>query len=229
MFVIRIGDRISAQFMMSRHKQQLLLLIAIALCSWTAVHAQSGRRGTGRSTTAAPSVSGPKTVEKKPEPKRIQMLVGIDKHEAFTTIPFYIYDTVLDNCIRRLGEADIVMPTSAGSDMNRGAAIKAAKQETVRYVVLLHIGSEYADAGKQVKNGQDELYVDYTVFEPETAKVKAAGRAHQHIYQTGRGGISLPSKNSPIYSEYAIREAAREAADRILERFDIKIRSEFPY
>ena len=157
------------------------------------------------------------------------MLVGIDKHEAVATIPFYIYDTVLDNCVRRLGEAEIVMPTSGGNDMNRGAAIKAAKQETVRYVVLLHIGSEYADAGKQVKNGQDELYVDYTAFEPETAKVKASGRTHQHIYQTGRGGVSLPSKNSPIYSEYAIREAAREAADRILERFDIKIRGEFPY
>ena len=214
--------------MMTPRQRQLLLLIAIALCSWTAAHAQSGRRGTGGSTTSAPSVSGPKTVEKKPETKRIQMLVGIDKHESFATIPFYIYDTVLDNCVRRLGEADIVMPTSAGSDMNRGAAIKAAKLETVRYVVLLHIGSEYADAGKQVKNGQDELYVDYTVFEPETAKVKAAGRTHQHIYQTGRGGVTLPSKNSPIYSEYAIKEAAREAADRILERFDIKIRGEFP-
>ena len=215
--------------MMTRRTRKPLLLIAIALCSWTAADAQSGRRGTGSSTTSAPSVSGPKTVEKKPETKRIQMLVGIDKNGAFATIPFYIYDTVLDNCVRRLGEADIVMPTSAGSDMNRGAAIKAAKQETVRYVVLLHIGSEYADAGKQVKKGQDELYVEYTVFEPETAKVKASGRTHQHIYQTGRGGVSLPSKNSPIYSEYAIKEAAREAADRILERFDIKIRSEFPY
>jgi len=157
------------------------------------------------------------------------MLVGIDKHEVFATVPYYIFDTVLDNCIRRLGEADIVMPTSGGSDMSRGAAIKAAKQETVRYVVLLHVGSEFADAGKQVKNGQDELYVEYTVFEPETAKVKASGRTHQLIYQTGRGGVSLPSKNSPIYSEYAIKQAAREAADQILERFDIKIRGEGPY
>jgi hypothetical protein len=215
--------------MTNQRQRQMLLLIAIALCSWTTAQAQSGRRGTGTSTTSAPSVSGPKTVEKKPETKRIQMLVGIDKHEVFATIPLYLYDTVLDNCVRRLGEADIVMPTLAGSDMNRGAAIKAAKQETVRYVVLLRVGSEYTDAGKQVKNGQDELYVEYIVFEPETAKVKASGRTHQHIYQTGRGGVSLPSKNSPIYSEYAIKQAAREAADQILERFDIKVRGEFPY
>ncbi len=207
-----------------------LPILIIALCVCAIAQGQSGRRGTGSSTTPSPSVSGAKPVEKKPAPaKRIQMLVGIDKHEVFSTIPFYVFDTVLDNCIRRLGEADIVMPTSAGSDMNRAAAIKAAKQETVRYVVLLHLGSEYADAGKQAKAGQDELYVDYMMFEPETAKVKASGRTHQHIYQTGRGGVTLPSKNSPIYSEYAIKEAAREAADRILGQFDIKVRGEWPY
>ena len=194
--------------------------------------AQSGRKTTGGSTTTtvAPSVSGPKPLEKKPEaPKRIQLLVGIDSQQAFVSIPHYLYDTILDVCIRRLGEADIVMPTSAGNDFNRAAAIKAAKQETVRYVVLLNLGSEYADAGKQVKNGQDSLYVDYVMFEPETAKVKISGRAHQHIYQTGRGGINLPSKNSPIYSEYAIKQAAIEVADRILSAFDIKIRGEGPY
>ncbi len=220
----------AARIIMTWRKRQLILLIAFALCSWATGQAQSGRRGTGTSTTSAPSVSGPKTVEKKPEAvKRIQILVGIDKHEPFATIPFYIYDTVLDNCIRRLGEADIVMPTSAGSDMNRAAAIKAAKQETVRYVVVLHLGSEFADAGKQAKNGQDELYVDYLMLEPETAKVKASGRTHQHIYQTGRGGVTLPSKNSPIYSEYSIKQAAIDVADRILGVFDIKVRGEWPY
>jgi hypothetical protein len=208
------------------------IALLIFMFSATAVMAQSGRKKTSGSTTTtvAPSVSGPKPVEKKPEAaKRIQLLVGIDKYQAFVTIPSYLYDTILDNCMRRLGEADIVMLTSAGSDFNRAAAIKAAKQETIRYVVLLNLGSEYADAGKQVKNGQDSLYVDYVMFEPETGKIKTSGRAHQHIYQTGRGGINLPSKNSPIYSEYAIKQAAIEVADRILSAFDIKIRGEGPY
>jgi hypothetical protein len=207
------------------------LSTATLLVCATVIYAQSGRRSTGGSTTTtAPSVSGPKAVEKKPTgPQKIQLLVGIDARSPLSTIPFYLSDTVLDNCIRRLGEAEIVMPTSGGSNMNRADAIKAAKQETVRYVVSLRIGSEYADAGKQVKNGQDELYVEYTVFEPETAKVKRSGRAHQTIYQTGRGGVSAPSKNSPVYSEYAIKQAAREAADRILDAFDIKVRDDWPY
>ena len=210
-------------------KKRLLLLIAIAILSLTTAHAQSGRRSTGGSTTSAPSVSGPKPVEKKPTAApKLQLLVGINRNDVFTTTPFYIYDTVLDNCIRRLGEAEIVLPTSAGNNMNRAEAIKAAKQETIRWVVSLEVRSVYADSGKQVKNNADELYVDYTVIEPETGKIKRSGRTHQTIYQTGRGGVSSPSKNSPLYSEYAIKQAAREAADRILAGFDIKVREDWP-
>ncbi|HYT50556.1 MAG TPA: hypothetical protein VEL78_09200 [Pyrinomonadaceae bacterium] len=210
-------------------KKRLLLLIAIAILSLTTARAQSGRRSTGGSTTSAPSVSGPKPVEKKPTAApKLQLLVGINRNDVFTTTPFYIYDTVLDNCIRRLGEAEIVLPTSAGNNMNRAEAIKAAKQETIRWVVSLEVRSVYADSGKQVKNNADELYVDYTVIEPETGKIKRSGRTHQTIYQTGRGGVSSPSKNSPLYSEYAIKQAAREAADRILAGFDIKVREDWP-
>lgn len=218
--------------MSTSHKLQFIFLLTISLLLASAANAQSGRRSTRESSkapTTAPSVSGPKPVEKKIDAApRLQLLVGINGNAAFATVPYYLYDTVLDNCIRRLGEAEIVFATSAGNRMDRGDAVKAAKQEKGRYVVLLDIGDEYADAGKQVKNGQNELYVDYVIFEPETAKVKQSGRAHQRIYQTGRGGVSLPSKNSPIYSEYALRQAAQEAADRILAAFDIKVR-ESPY
>jgi len=207
------------------------MLIAIALVWALSAQAQSGRRSSPSSSpTTAPSVSGPKTIEKKlGTAPSLQLLVGINSDDAAVTIPHYLYDTVLDNCTRRLGEAEIVIVNSAGNRFRRGDAIKAAREEKTRYVVSLSIGSEYADAGRQVKNNQDELYVDYVIFEPVTAKVKQSGRAHQRIYQTGRGGISLPNKNSPIYSEYALRQAAQEAADRILSAFDIKVDDKAPF
>lgn len=216
--------------MTKRAISRVFIFAAIALIAATTT-AQSGRRGkTGSPSPTTPSVSGPKPVEKKAEPApRIQMVVGITGSEVFTPLPYYLLDTVLANCIRRLGEAEIVFPTSGGRDMNRSDAIKQAKRETVRYVVLLKLGDEYADANPRVRNNQNDLYVEYTIFEPETAKVKRSGRVHQHIYQTGRGGISLPTKNSPIYSEYAVQQAAREAADQILAAFDIKVRGEWPY
>jgi len=211
-------------------KAQLLLLISIALASLSVVRAQSGRRSTGGSTSStttstAPSTAGTKTAEKKPaaEPS-LKLLVGINRAEAFTTTPFYVYDTVLDDCIRRLGEAEIVFAASGGNNMNRAEAVKAAKQETTRWVVALEVKSFYAESGQRIKPEQDELYVDFTVIEPETGKIKRSGRTQHHIYQNGRGGISLPSKNGPVYSEYSIKQAAIEAADRILAGFDIKVR-----
>lgn len=215
-------------------KIRLLLSIAILIAAAGTVFAQSGRRSTGgstssTSTTTAPSVSGSKTTEQKPAPTpKLQLLVGIDRQDAFGTIPYYLYDTVLDIVVRRLGDVEIVFANSGGK-MNRGEAVRAAKQEKIRWVVNLEIKSIYGDTGKQVKNNQDELYLSYVVLEPETAKLKHSGQTRQHIYQNGRGGISLPTKNGAVYSEYSITQAATEAADRILANFDIAPRGGLPF
>jgi hypothetical protein len=210
------------------YHRRVLLFSAIIFACASINYAQSGRRSTTTTTTTAPSVSGPKTIEKKPEkPPRLQLLVGIDSRDPRSNIPYYVTDTVIDNCVRRLGDASDVIVTSAGRGMNRSDAIKAAKAETVRYVVWLQIGSELADSGRQPsKNSVDELYVSYTILEPATAKFKQTGRSHHQIYQTGRGGVSAPNKNSPLYSEYALKQAALETAERILAAFDIKLRDQ---
>ena len=214
-------------------KMKLFLALVILFASISALQAQSGRRSTGGSTTSTtsttPSVAGPKTIEKKPAPApKVQLLVGIDRQNVFNNVPYYIYDTVLDDCIRRLGEAEIVFANSGGN-MNRAEATRAAKQEKIRWVVNLEIRSIYTDSSRQVKNNQDELYVSYVVIEPETAKIKHSGQTRQHIYQNGRGGISMPSKNGGVYSEYSIKQAAIEVADRILSEFDISVRERSPF
>ena len=211
-------------------KRQLLFLISIALLAASISQAQSGRRSSSGSTTTTtttttnPTTPTAKSPEKKPETApRLQLLVGIDRSNAFTSTPFYVYDTVLESCIKRLGEADIVFATSAGNNMSRGQAVKAAKEETTRWVVSLEVRSFFAESGRQIKPEQDELYVEYTVIEPATGKIKRSGRTSRHIYQNGRGGTTVPVRNGPGYSEYSIREAAQEAADKILAGFDIKV------
>ena len=155
------------------------------------------------------------------------LLVGIEDRNAFSSIPYYLSDTVLDNCVRRLGEATDVNPKSLGRGVARSDAIARAKAEKDLYVVWLQLGSDLEDSGKQSKKGPDELYVRYTIFEPVTGKVKQAGRTHKQIYRVGRGGVSAPtsSKNNPLYSEYAVKQAAQEAAERVLEAFDLVLRS----
>jgi len=211
-------------------KQQFLLLILTVLLTLGGAHAQSGRRSSGATTTTPTTGTSPtaaKTAEKKPaaEPK-LQLLVGINRADAFTTTPFYVYDTVLADCMKRLTEAEIVFVNSGGNSMNRSAGVKAAREETTRWVVSLELRSFFAESGRQIKPDQDELYIDYTVIEPVTGKIKRSGRTQRHIYQqAGRGGNSLPTmKNGPNYSEYSIKQAALEAADKILAGFDIKVR-----
>lgn len=213
-------------------KQQILLITAIALLTWGVAQAQSGRRSTGGTTTTPATTASPaatKPAEKKPAAdSRLQLLVGINRAGAFTITPYYVYDTVLADCIKRLGDAEIVFANSGGNEMNRSAAVKAAKEETTRWVVSLELKSLFAESGRQIKPDQDELYVEYTVVEPVTGKIKSSGRTQRHIYQSGRGGSSLPTtKGGPNYSEYSIKQAALEAADKILAAFDIKVRESF--
>lgn len=208
-------------------RPQFLLLISVLLTMGVA-HAQSGRRssgGTATTNTTPTAPTGAKTAAKKPatEP-RLQLLVGINRADAFTTTPYYVYDTVLADCLKRLNDAEIVFANSGAHNMNRAEAVKAAKQETTRWVVSLELRSFYAESGRQIKPEQDELYVDYTVIEPVTGKIKRSGRTQRHIYQNGRGGVSMPPQKGPGYSEYAIKQAAIEAADRILAGFDIRVR-----
>ena len=213
-------------------KMKLFLAMVILFASISALQAQSGRRSTGGSTTSTtsttPSVAGPKTIEKKPTPKpQLMLLVGIEDRITLGPVPSYLSDTVLDNCVRRLGEAADVIPKSLGRAVARTDAINRAKGEKDTYVVWLQLGSDLEDAGKQSRNGPDELYVRYTIFEPVTGKVKQAGRTHKQIYRVGRGGVSAPtsSKNNPLYSEYAVKQAAQEAAERVLEAFDLVLRN----
>jgi len=202
--------------------RRLTLLIAVLCASAIIAQAQSGRRSTTTPTT--PSVSGSKTIEKAPaKAPRIHLLVGIENRSPFVNVPYYLSDTVMENCVARLAQSADIIPNAIGRGIDRPEAVRRAKAEKEAYVAWLQIESDTVDSGKQQKNGPDELYVRYTVFEPVTGKVRQSGRTKQQIYKTGRGGVSTTAKNGPLYSEYALKQAAREAAERILESFEIRI------
>ena len=202
------------------------ILLAIIFTSTITVAAQSGRRSSNGQATA-PSVSGPKTVEKaQVKAPKIQLLVTVEDRNPLASVPYYLADTVLDNCVRHLNDAAEINATTSGRGMTRAEAGAKAKSEKEAYVVFLQIETDITPTAKQAKNGPDELYLRYTIFEPATARIKQWGRTHQQIYKTGQGGVSTSSKSSPVYSEYALKQAAREAAERVLEAFEIKIRDD---
>jgi hypothetical protein len=105
--------------------------------------------------------------------------------------------------------------------MTRAEAVKAAKAETTRYVVWLQLGNERDDYGADVSTQGNRFYVNYTIFEPGSAKIKKSGRAQRGTGNLGNVGVTVPTTRDAVYSDYAIKETARQAADRILDAFQI--------
>jgi len=207
-----------------RTLQTLSILIAIVFSFGIAAYAQSGRRSTSKPVTPAPPVSTTEKVPaKQPEAPKLQLLVTAEDPSPFNGVPSFYSYTVLDTCIERLGDAPGVHATAGTQRTNRAEAIKAAKAEKDRFVVWLQVGDELMDSSPQVRNSSTKLYVNYTVFEPVTGKVRKSGRTHQGTYNVGNVGISGPASRNAVYSEYEVKQSAREAAEKILAAFQIKL------
>lgn len=205
--------------------RKLMLLLAVLIASTTVVAAQSGRRsGVKSRPPTPPPVASPTEAPSKPKtPARIQLLVGIDSPTGFDGVPFRSQDIVLEACMRRLAESNHVTATPAVQSMTRSDGLKAAKAETVRYVVWLQVRNERADYSADVSTQSAQLYVTYMIYEPGTAKLKGSGRAQFATGKIGNVGVSGPSARRAVFSDYEIKETAKQAADKILDAFQIKI------
>lgn len=213
--------------MAPRSVRNLLFIVAITVGCATVVAAQSGRRSAAKPSTPPPastpteSSAGNPTESTPKKAAQIQVLVGIDDPSPLAGVPRYFADTVVDVCAHRLSEPSGVSVTAGPRTLTRSDAVKAAKAETVRYVVWLQVGNSSADAGRQVSSNADDFYVNFILLEPASAKVKQSG----HVTggrRAGNVGVGVPSSRNTIYLEQVIRDEARQAAERILSALGIK-------
>jgi hypothetical protein len=189
--------------------------------------AQSGRRVAKRAagSTAAPTPEAepkPTPAIAKAEKSKLSLYVCSTEHDPFTNIPLYLADTIRNIFIQRVGQSSTIN-VIGGRELNRSEAVKRAKAEENTYVVLLQLEDNSFDSRRTSTGSLDtsKLIIRYFIFAPLTGKVKAEGVVYQQQYRAGRGGVGLPSptQNNPIYSDYLLKEAARQAADRVLETF----------
>lgn len=212
--------------MAPRSVRNLLFVVAIIVGCATVGIAQSGRRSASKPSTSPPASTPTESPSNPTEstPKKaaqIQVLVGIDDPSPLAGVPRYFADTVVDVCAHRLSEPSGVSVTAGPRTLTRSDAVKAAKAETVRYVVWLQVGNSSADAGRQVSSNADDFYVNFILLEPATAKVKQSG----HVTggrRAGNVGVGVPSSRNTIYLEQVIRDEARQAAERILSALGVK-------
>ena len=210
--------------MLPTHQRAMLVAIVLMGCAF-GTQAQSGRRSTVKSTPTAPPVEVPVVVTKPQKAPRLQLLLVAENPSPFDQTPYYLSDTVVTECARRLEEAPDVLVNAAPGHMNRAEAAKAAKAEKERFVVWLQLGNDNADSSRQVQNSSQQLYVSYTIYEPGTGKIRLSGRTHNGMVKVGNVGVGVPptTRDSRAYSEYLVKQSAREAAERILGAFGIKV------
>ena len=207
-------------------QQRAVLATFILMACALIVPAQSGRRSTSKPITPAPPVSEATPSLSKPKQQaRLQILLVAEDPNAFNQTPYYLSDTVLDECARRLEQASNVLANVSREHMTRAQASNAAKTEKERYVVWLQLGNDIADSSRQVQDQYSQLYVSYAVYEPGTGRTRASGRTNNGLAKVGNIGISGPTstRRNAAYEQEMVKRSAREAADRVLKSLGVSI------
>jgi len=187
-----------------------------------AVIAQSGRHARKPSSPSPPVVVEEATPSPTPLVRptpAFNFVVGIDKIGDFTRVSGYTMSGVLRNCADRFNDAPAARGTVSGQNMTRADAIKQAKAEKTSYIVWLQLRANNFRGSPGVYDDPNNVYIQYVVLAPQTAKQMTQGNTYPEAYHNQR--IRVPSTASA--GDYYLNMAARGAAERILDHFHLVI------
>jgi hypothetical protein len=197
----------------------ILIVISVFAFGSLSAAAQSGRRSAppppAPTPTPEPTPAETKSTDK--DKRAVTLLVGMDSSDTIS-IPQYLFDDVLGECAQRLDQGRSVK-VNTERNMSRGDAIKAAKKESENPVVYLRLRTDNIGANSSSTADWSQLYIEYAIFSPETAKVVSTGNVYQGV---NKGVITVPTgRTGTAAAEFKLKQAARDAADRILNALHI--------
>lgn len=211
----------------SRFYAATLCATLVGFCA-LAVLAQSGRR-VRKSTPVAVSTPEPTPAPTKPAEKpkaALTFIVVMDRFGDYSRIPLYVSGGVLRACAGRLDEPDSVAVETAMRDMGRADAVRRAEAEKDAYVVWLQLRPRNLSGRTDPRDDPYDVDIEYSVFAPTTANQVTSGRTFPEAYR--RKGVILNPTSSGVNGDYALNQAARGAAERILDHFHIRLISPRP-
>ncbi|HEX6183978.1 MAG TPA: hypothetical protein VFZ44_08885 [Pyrinomonadaceae bacterium] len=204
------------------------ILTALVICLGTAAsRAQSGRKAQKPVglPTEAPKPGDPAAA--RPESKKPEALVSFvvmrSDVNGFGIDPL-ARDGVGTAFMRRLGQSATVEVTDGGKG-GRGEARKRAKDEKKAYVVLFQLDEQAGDMSMG-RTDSRTLIIRTFVYTPQTGDLKFTDTIYQRpAYDSvGVGGVRVPVPTRRIErypSQRELEQAARDAADRLLSRFQV--------
>jgi hypothetical protein len=202
-----------------------LAALAASLCLFAAdAPAQSGRKAQKPLglPTEAPKPSDPAAA--KAEAKKPEALVSFVVMRADDSgfIDPLARDGVASAFGQRLRQSSAV-DVSDGGRGGRQQARERAKKEEKAYVVVLQLDTQ---AGDMMGGDASTLVIRTFVYAPKTGDLKYTDTIYQRPYRnTARVGgipVPVPSRRVNRYpSQQELEQGARDAADRVLGRFQI--------
>ena len=216
-------------------------LLAALLCLSAAAGAsgQSGRRQPpplSPAPTPSPTPEGEGESESQPRPKREKAAEAFFVvHLSDIAFPFTDYrveELVVDSFTRRLAQNKALSATRGGGKLSRKQAQELAKKGPESFIVLVELEDEASEAGRGGVGQSDTrtLIIKTYVYEPGTGTLKFTDRTYQRPYRptTSIGGVRLPlpaprTRVERFPSELQIEQAARDAADRVMMRFSLRL------
>lgn len=216
----------------TRGRAALSALLLVALFAASAA-AQSGRRKPTQGVSKVPEAEG--TSAPKPDagpatgaakkPAAAVTFIVMEFDNSLTGIDFRALAGVRDQFIRRL-EQSAAVDVKAGPKGTRKAARDRAKTEQEAYVVFFEIEEAGAGSGGVGQADSRTLYLRTYTYSPKTGDLKYSDTVYQRPYRTNArvGGIGLPIPSINRYpSQHELEQAARDAADRLLSRFQVRV------
>lgn len=210
----------------SRFYNAILCAALAALCT-LGVMAQSGRRvrKSAPAPVPTPEATPTPTIPSEKQKPAFTFIVGLDRYGEFSRISLNAYSGVLRSCAGRLGDSRSVQAEVSPNDMTRSDAVLKAKEVKEVYIVWLQLRPNTFTGQTGVYDDPNNVYIEYSVFAPTTAKLATSGNIYPEAYKNKR--IRVPTSSTE--GDYYLNQAARGAAERILDHFHLHFPNTRPW
>jgi hypothetical protein len=175
---------------------------------------QSGRRPSPPATRTSDSKVKPESDEPKVGPDQPEAKIRVLVARQPTSRRLLSEDTIYAAFVQRLNAQRAVEAFEIGDLKKREEAVKRARAETDRFVVLLHLEIDSFQGGTIVLNSPD-LRISYLVFSPVTGKEKYRGKVYFQAIGGARARKDAWPNGPPI--KITPEAAAFSAADGLYD------------
>lgn len=199
----------------------------LVLAAFGMGYGQAGRRvAKPKTDPPVPKAAEPAATpaETPKEAEKVPLVVGSYTAAVTLRMALDAGELLQGAVVQRMRDSKSLQIASDGN-MTRSDAVKRAKAETKTHVVWLelhHNSSMYDPSGTGRGGGTENLYIQYVVLEPGTAKVKSQGNVYLRPTSSSRiPGLGVGRRLPRCYPqglygvEFALVEAGIETAERI--------------